>query len=136
MVIFLVKLLDNEILPFILTKYSVSNFSGVEIHKTSSESRKHGGIRMVTFMLYMSSVEAGGYTIFPQVAVTVKPEMGDALYWFNYGAQDNYDSRIYHLGCPVLHGNKWIANKWLKFLPNFKSYPCLVDKEHWSIYNY
>ena len=49
-------------------------------------------------MIYLSDVEAGGYTVFPQAGVSVKPELGSALYWFNYGAQNNYDSRTYHLG--------------------------------------
>ena len=73
-------------------------FSGVTATTTSSEDRHLGGIRVVTFMIYLSSVEAGGYTVFPQAGVSVKPELGSALYWFNYGAQNNYDSRTYHLG--------------------------------------
>ena len=69
-----------------------------------------GGFRAVTFMVYLTSTQSGGYTVFPQAGISVKPEAGSALYWFNQGAQNNYDSRINHLGCPVLHGNKWIAN--------------------------
>ena len=41
-------------------------------------------------------------------------------------------SRIYHLGCPVLHGNKWISNKWVKLLPQFKNYPCLIKNKYYS----
>ena len=37
-------------------------------------------------------------------------------------------------GCPVLYGNKWIANKWIKYLASFKNYPCLIDNNHYSIY--
>ena len=88
---------------------------------------------MLTFMVYLTSVEAGGRTVFPQAEISVKPEMGAALYWFNNGAQYNYDSRIYHLGCPVLYGNKWITNKWIKMLANFRDYPCLQYKKHFSV---
>ena len=63
-----------------------------------SEDRKYGGVRLTTFMIYLTSVEAGGHTIFPQTGIRVKPELGTALFWFNMGAQNNYDSRIWHLG--------------------------------------
>ena len=101
-------------------------------HRTSSEDIQFGGVRFVTFMIYLTSVEAGGHTIFPQAGISVKPVMGSALFWYNIGAQNNFDSRIFHLGCPVLYGNKWIANKWVKFVPQFKNYPCLVDKKYFS----
>ena len=94
---------------------------------------KHGGPRIMTFMIYLSDVEAGGYTTFPQPNISVKPNRGTALFWFNMGAQNNYDSRIRHLGCPVLYGNKWIANKWVKWLSNFRKYPCLIYRKHYSI---
>ena len=99
----------------------------------SSESLSTGGLRIVTFMVYLSSVELGGHTIFPQTGISIKPEMGSVLYWFNIGARNNVDSRTRHFGCPVLYGNKWIANKWIKWLSNFDSYPCHINKHHYSI---
>ena len=92
-----------------------------------------GGPRIPTFMIYLSSVEVGGHTVFPQPGISVKPVKGSALFWWNMGPQDNYDSRICHLGCPVLYGNKWIANKWVKLLANFKTAPCSLEDEHYSI---
>ena len=90
----------------------------------------------MTFMIYLSNVEAGGHTIFPQIGVYVKPREGSALFWFNKGTYGNSDSRIIHSGCPVLHGNKWIANKWIKWLPNFQTYPCFIDIDNYSIEKY
>ena len=101
----------------------------IAVQKISSESMYFGGTRFVTFMIYLTSVEAGGHTIFPQPGISVKPVLGSALFWYNVGAQDNYDSRIFHLGCPVLYGNKWIANKWVKLLSQFQNYPCFVNKK-------
>ena len=89
----------------------------------------------MTFMIYMSDVQAGGHTIFPQTGVSIKPEEGKVLLWFNVGAWKNYDSRTFHLGCPVLHGNKWIANKWIKILPQYKNYPCKIGTKHYSLLN-
>ena len=128
-----------------------------------SEGNSYGGVRMTTFMIYLSDVESGGHTIFTQAGISVKPKLGmyhnsflffkkkvfekyydpdllndfsilgSALFWFNMGAHNNLDSRVHHLGCPVLYGNKWIANKWIKWKPNFRDYPCLVHKKHYSI---
>ena len=38
------------------------------------------------------------------------------------------------LACPVLYGNKWIMNKWVKWFANFKEYKCLINYKHFSIY--
>ena len=49
-------------------------------------------------MLYLNGPEAGGNTVFSQAGISVKPVLGSALYWFNGGAQNNYDSRTRHSG--------------------------------------
>ena len=53
--------------------------------------------------------------------ITVKPLKGNALYWFNHDHLGENDSRSYHLGCPVGVGNKWIANKWIKWTGQVQS---------------
>ena len=88
---------------------------------------------MITFMVYLSDVEAGGHTVFPQPGISVKPMEGSALFWWNLRPQDNYDSRISHLGCPVMYGNKWIANKWVKLLANFKNNICYLEEKFYSV---
>lgn len=98
-----------------------------------SEQLEFGGPRFTTFMLYLTSIKTGGHTIFPQAGIFVKPQAGSALFWFNIGTANNYDSRMVHHGCPVLYGNKWIANKWVKLLPNYEQYPCLIDNKHFDI---
>ena len=100
---------------------------------TSTEGIYFGGPRLMTFMIYLTTVEVGGHTIFPQIGISIKPIKGSALFWFNRGAQDNFDSRVNHFGCPVVYGNKWIINKWIKWFSNFNSYPCHINKHHYSI---
>ena len=95
---------------------------------------KYGGVRIMTFMVYLSDVLSGGRTVFTQLGLSVKPVLGSALFWFNIGPNMHYDSRAQHLGCPVMHGNKWIANKWIKILSQFKHYPCNDKKKHYSIF--
>ena len=88
----------------------------------------------MTFMIYLTSVELGGNTIFPQAGISVQPMEGAALFWFNVGPQHHFDSRTFHLGCPVLYGNKWIVTKWHKWTSSFKNYPCLINSKHFSIF--
>ena len=101
----------------------------------STELVETGGPRFVTFMIYLTSVKGGGYTLFPQANIFVKPEAGTALYWFNRSAQNSIDSRVWHMSCPVLYGNKWIANKWIKWIANFRNYPCYSNRSHYSMCN-
>ena len=103
--------------------------------KISSESIMYGGARFITFMVYLSDVLSGGRTVFPQLGLSVKPVKGSAIFWFNIGPNMHYDSRIVHLGCPVMHGNKWIANKWIKILSQFKHYPCNDKRKHYNIFS-
>lgn len=104
-----------------------------EVRRYSSEGLHLGGQRFLTFMIYLSDVEAGGRTVFTQTGVTVRPRTGNALFWFNLhsdGDSDgDYDSKVYHLGCPVAYGNKWIANKWVKGQAQMLgNYPCSSAK--------
>ena len=65
----------------------------------TTETDNFGGLRMTTFMIYLSDVQAGGHTIFPQAGISVQPKMGDALFWFNVGPRtEPYDTRVFHLG--------------------------------------
>ena len=37
--------------------------------------------RLMTFMVYLSDVEAGGHTVFPNLGLSVPPVKGSALFW-------------------------------------------------------
>ena len=54
----------------------------------------------------------------------VAARAGSALVWWNLRSDGSLDSRNHHAGCPVLHGNKWIANKWVKWPSQMWRYPC------------
>ena len=100
-----------------------------------SESIRYGGTRFISFMVYLSDVLSGGRTVFPQLGLSVKPVKGSAMFWFNIGPNMHYDSRIVHLGCPVMYGNKWIANKTIKMLSQFQHYPCNDKMNHYNIFS-
>ena len=85
---------------------------------------------MVTFLGYISDVEAGGRTIFPQLALSVEPVKGDALFWLTTRTDLDFDSQMYHAGCPVLYGNKWVFTKWIYSDDQMWNYPCAIDSSN------
>ncbi len=103
--------------------------------ENSADATIWGGRRLVTMMTYLTDVELGGRTVFPQLGLSVKPEAGSTLYWFSIGPHDNIDSRALHLGCPVLFGNKWIANKWVKWIAQQRKLPCSKESVHFSLFD-
>ncbi|XP_055356153.1 LOW QUALITY PROTEIN: prolyl 4-hydroxylase subunit alpha-1-like [Paramacrobiotus metropolitanus] len=85
---------------------------------------KHLGDRIATLLIYMTDVEAGGATTFPVLNVTLFPQKGSASFWFNLNRDGRGDVRTLHAGCPVLSGNKWVSNKWIREIGQHDRRPC------------
>lgn len=72
------------------------------------------GNRMGTMLLYLSDVEEGGSTYFPQLRLSIHPRKCNAL-WFGYIQPDGQPNRLSeHAGLPVIRGEKWLATKWVR----------------------
>ncbi|XP_071142096.1 prolyl 4-hydroxylase subunit alpha-3-like [Mytilus edulis] len=69
--------------------------------------------RVLTIILYLSDVEVGGSTVFPELGLAVSPVKGSVLIFTNLDKDEQGDKATLHAGCPVFFGSKWIANKWI-----------------------
>lgn len=78
-----------------------------------SDFQLRGG-RIATVLIYMTDVDIGGATVFPNIGAALQPKRGSAVFWFNLLRNGNEDVRTLHAACPVFVGNKWVANKWIR----------------------
>ncbi|KAL8608410.1 hypothetical protein ACOMHN_002643 [Nucella lapillus] len=52
-------------------------------------------------------------TVFPRLGIGTPPVKRAALFWHNFTPDGLPDRRSLHGGCPVIIGQKWVANKWI-----------------------
>ena len=76
----------------------------------------------------MSNVEKGGNTIFKKLGLSVAPEGGGALFWYNLNHNGLEDDRMIHAACPVVKGTKWAVNKWIRYRGQFLHRPCMLHE--------
>jgi len=82
------------------------------------------GNRIATMLYYISSVEAGGATVFTYAEAAIKPSKGDGAFWFNLKRSGAGDYSTRHAACPVLAGTKWVSNVWMHELGQEFLRPC------------
>lgn len=73
-----------------------------------------GGQRIITVVMYLNNVTAGGATIFPEINLNIYPKKGSALYFSYFNTNGKVDPLTLHGGAPVVEGEKWIATKWIR----------------------
>lgn len=74
-----------------------------------------GGQRLVTCLLYLNDVEAGGGTSFPKLDMEIRALKGRMVIFHNcYPGQTIRHPNSLHGGMPVLAGEKWACNFWFR----------------------
>lgn len=82
----------------------------------------NGGQRLVTALMYLSDVEAGGATGFPRLDLEVEPRRGRLVLFHNTSGSDHDVNRgSLHGGRPVELGDKWACNLWFRERPYNRS---------------
>lgn len=76
------------------------------------------GQRLVTALMYLCDVDAGGETKFPNLDVEVQPKAGRMIVFHSCEEGGNFPhENALHGGMPVLEGEKWAANLWFREKP-------------------
>ncbi|NJN29398.1 MAG: 2OG-Fe(II) oxygenase [Synechococcales cyanobacterium RM1_1_8] len=74
-----------------------------------------GGQRLVTCLLYLNAVAAGGGTCFPKLDLEIRAIPGRMVLFHNcYPATSLRHPASLHGGLPVLAGEKWACNLWFR----------------------
>ena len=79
------------------------------------EKTSRGGNRLVTALMYLNEVPAGGATGFPELDVEVEAVPGRLCLFHNLvpGVSDRHAHSL-HGGLPVEAGEKWACNLWFR----------------------
>lgn len=80
----------------------------------SRKQMESGGQRVGTMLMYLSDVEAGGGTRFPELGLEVRPRKGSAVYFASVDAFGVPDKQSLHASVPVVSGIKYAATKWIR----------------------
>ncbi len=75
------------------------------------------GQRTVTVFVYLNTVDAGGETDFPRLALRVQPQKGKALAFLNCDTTGKPNPDTLHAGLPVMRGEKWLVTLWFRERP-------------------
>ena len=98
---------------------------GTELTPERANLVKSGDIQG-TVMGWLSDTQAGGATTFftNDKPLLFYPKKGDAAFWFGLRSDGSRENMVYHGGCPVIAGSKWILNKWIYSFDQFSKLPC------------
>ena len=119
-----VKAIEERASAF--TGYPVENLEPLQVlrYKPGQYYKSHydyfeshmdkGGQRHATLFAYLSNIEEGGQTHFPELDVEIQPKKGSVVFWYNCLTNGQVDSRTLHQGKAPVKGTKWGCNIWIR----------------------
>lgn len=106
---------DIQVINYQPGQYYKQHYDACVDNSKECEKDRESGIRKNTFFIYLSDVEEGGYTAFPNLKKKFIPKQGRAIYWNNILNENNkyiYDPCSLHLGVKPDKGEKWALTVW------------------------
>lgn len=100
-----------------LLRYELNQFYNVHHDFVPFHLERRQGPRMLTVYFYLSDVEKGGGTNFPDLEMTVQPKRGRVVIWPSVLDSDPTvkDGRTQHAALPVEAGVKYGINAWIHY---------------------
>jgi prolyl 4-hydroxylase len=97
-----------------LLRYEENQYYQIHNDFISSHLNMPMGPRILTLFVYLSGVEEGGGTHFPELNVTVEAKPGRAVLWPSVYSDEprTNDPRSDHEALPVIRGRKYGCNIW------------------------
>lgn len=102
---------------------------------TAGDFGEERGNRIATVLIYFSDVEKGGNTVFLPPKIVSKPKRGSAVFWYNLKPNGESDDSTRHAGCPILIGQKWVANYWIHERGQEFRRQCELEEDAESVFN-
>ncbi|PNH12528.1 putative prolyl 4-hydroxylase [Tetrabaena socialis] len=81
--------------------------------KECNRMNSMGGPRHMTIIIYLNDEYTGGETAFPNLNLSIRPEVGKAGIFWSTDKDNGVVQQSFHGGNPVRGGEKWICNKWV-----------------------
>ncbi|XP_026837496.1 prolyl 4-hydroxylase subunit alpha-2 isoform X2 [Drosophila erecta] len=113
--------------PFQVLNYGIGGFYGTHFDFLEDTEMGHFSDRIATAVFYLSDVPQGGATTFPDLGLSVFPEKGAALLWYNLDHKGVGDNRTAHSACPTIVGSRWVMTKWINEREQLFRRPCLTS---------
>lgn len=79
-------------------------------------------------LFQLNEIEKGGHTAFLYLKLRIPAVKHGAAFWYNLRRSGVGEAFTRHAACPVLIGEKWVANKWITFEDQIFKKPCLPGK--------
>ncbi|XP_030370404.1 prolyl 4-hydroxylase subunit alpha-1-like [Scaptodrosophila lebanonensis] len=95
-----------------------------DFQNVTTEYMSENGDRIATVLFFLGDVDQGGATIFPRLNLTITPEKGSAVLWYNIKNDGEVDTRMFHAACPVIVGSKYVLTKWITERAQMFNLPC------------